>query len=159
MNLYLPPNAINISLQDNQIMLMGKQTQYPLAFKLDEVMAMVQHCPITPKEIEMLIIQIENTLEKQKDRIVNKETNVLTSSITQFYDIAQIGFADLRQNGIWLSIKQTERLYQRLVKVANGYPAKSEGLPDKVEFAFYLILLREIMHHWQFDELYLPLHA
>lgn len=54
-----------------------------------------------------------------------------------------------------LSLEAMERLFQRLAAVSEGRPAASEGLPESVEFATTLLLLRELMHHMPFGVLHL----
>lgn len=46
-----------------------------------------------------------------------------------------------------LSIEEVERVFNRLVNVANGRPAASEGLPARNTFAAHVLILRELMHH------------
>lgn len=54
-----------------------------------------------------------------------------------------------------LTLDAMERLFQRLAFVSEGRPAASEGLPESVEFATTLLLLRELMHHMPFGQLHL----
>lgn len=54
-----------------------------------------------------------------------------------------------------LTLEVMERLFQRLAFVSEGRPAAREGLPESVEFATTLLLLRELMHHMPFGELHL----
>ncbi|MBB6563468.1 exopolyphosphatase/pppGpp-phosphohydrolase [Acidovorax soli] len=58
-----------------------------------------------------------------------------------------------------LSLEAMERLFQRLAAVSEGRPAASEGLPESVEFATTLLLLRELMHHMPFGVLHLAAAA
>lgn len=58
-----------------------------------------------------------------------------------------------------LSLEAMERLFQRLAVVSEGRPAASEGLPESVEFATTLLLLRELMHHMPFGVLHLAAAA
>lgn len=46
-----------------------------------------------------------------------------------------------------LDIADVERQFNRLVSVAHGRPAASEGLPLRGSFAANLLILRELMHH------------
>lgn len=46
-----------------------------------------------------------------------------------------------------LDIADVERQFNRLVNVAHGRPASSEGLPLRASFAANLLILRELMHH------------
>jgi hypothetical protein len=60
-----------------------------------------------------------------------------------------------RAPAMLLTLEAMERLFQRLAFVAEGRPAASEGLPERVEFAATLLLLRELMHHMPFGQLHL----
>ncbi len=46
-----------------------------------------------------------------------------------------------------LDLNTVERLFNRLARVANGTPAKHEGVPEDRGFAVRLVWLRELMHH------------
>ena len=60
-----------------------------------------------------------------------------------------------RAPAMLLTLEAMERLFQRLAAVSEGRPAASEGLPESVEFATTLLLLRELMHHMPFGQLHL----
>ncbi|RFO97195.1 hypothetical protein DIC66_08625 [Rhodoferax lacus] len=50
-----------------------------------------------------------------------------------------------------LSLEAMERSFNRLSRVVQGMPAVHEGLPESNAFATALLILREFMHHLQFD--------
>ena len=52
-----------------------------------------------------------------------------------------------------LSLDAVERTFDRLALVINGRPAHFEGIPGGNDFAATLLILREFMHHLQFDEI------
>ncbi len=52
-----------------------------------------------------------------------------------------------------LSVEAVERTFDRLALVINGRPASFEGIPDGNDFAATLLILREFMHHLQFNEI------
>lgn len=49
-----------------------------------------------------------------------------------------------------LSIDDVERVFNGLVAVSQGRPAASSGLPTQADFAAYVLILRELMHHLGF---------
>ena len=53
-----------------------------------------------------------------------------------------------------LSIDALERTFDRLTAVALGRPASHEGLPEDKAFAATLLILRELMHHLQFEAIH-----
>lgn len=106
--------------------------------------------PPRPEELENLIMHIENSLEQHKpERIAD---NLLIRATPIYQSIAQLAFAQKNDQGLWLTTAQIELLYQRLAKVANGFPAKAEGLPESPEWAVALVFIREMMHHWQIKQ-------
>jgi exopolyphosphatase/pppGpp-phosphohydrolase len=54
-----------------------------------------------------------------------------------------------------LSLAAMEHTFNRLVHVVEGRPAAQEGLPSTNTFAIALLVLREFMHHLQFDTIHL----
>lgn len=55
-----------------------------------------------------------------------------------------------------ISVEQIEQLFKRFSRVVNGYPARLEDIPDCADFAVYLTLIREIMHHWHIEQFVVP---
>jgi len=54
-----------------------------------------------------------------------------------------------------MEIAEVERLFNFIVDVAYGTPAKMLGVPENREFAAALLYLRELMHHAGFSSVYL----
>ena len=52
-----------------------------------------------------------------------------------------------------LSREAVEGTFERLAQAASGRPLSSCGIPADPEFAARLLILREFMHHLQFDEI------
>lgn len=52
-----------------------------------------------------------------------------------------------------LSLEALERTFNRLTHVVEGRPAAHEGLPESNAFAAALLVLRECMHHLQFERI------
>ena len=53
----------------------------------------------------------------------------------------------LPRSALEIDLATVERQFNRLVDVANGRPALTEGLPPRATFAANLLILRELMHH------------
>lgn len=47
---------------------------------------------------------------------------------------------------------EVENLFTRLSHIINGLPASQDEIPEDVEFAAFLLILREILHHLDFTE-------
>jgi exopolyphosphatase/pppGpp-phosphohydrolase len=56
-------------------------------------------------------------------------------------------------HGALLLIDDIEQVFNQLVAVSLGRPAASAGLPVRAEFAAYVLILRETMHHLGFASL------
>jgi hypothetical protein len=52
-----------------------------------------------------------------------------------------------------LPIEAIERLFNDLAALAQGRPPSQSRLPPGLEFAGYLLIVRELMHHLDFDTL------
>ena len=52
-----------------------------------------------------------------------------------------------------LTLDAMERTFDRLAAVTLGRPASREGLPSSAAFAATLLILREFMHHLQFESI------
>ncbi|MGE0098049.1 MAG: hypothetical protein AB7S86_06845 [Hydrogenophaga sp.] len=50
-----------------------------------------------------------------------------------------------------LHLAQVEQVFNSLVAVSLGRPIASSGLPTRADFAAYVLILRELMHHLGFD--------
>lgn len=111
----------------------------------------IQHTPATKEEIEALILVIENELEKYSEMFKAMPNLTIISDIPALTEIARLGFGHSKENAIIISREQIEQLFTRFSRVINGYPAKAEGLPERVDFAVHLTLIREIMHHWHIE--------
>jgi hypothetical protein len=52
-----------------------------------------------------------------------------------------------------LSIEAVERQFDLLTALSLGRPASSAGIPNDAAFAATLLILREFMHHLQFESI------
>ncbi len=54
---------------------------------------------------------------------------------------------------ITLSIKEMEDVFSRLAAIISGRPYSTDTLPDSASFAAALLILREFMHHLEFQNI------
>ncbi len=114
---------------------------------LADSLKIIQSEPPTAIELEALIDLVENELmpilgslpEPRKLAAYRFEVNSIISSTDTKQPIPNE-----------LDIDTVERLFNRLARVANGAPAKHEGVPEDRGFAVRLVWLRELMHHGGF---------
>jgi exopolyphosphatase/pppGpp-phosphohydrolase len=109
-----------------------------------------KHQPPNADEMEYAITKVENEIMAIRQHIPPRSQ--LFSSDEGLRVIAQLAGV-IPQSCMTLSLEQVERTFDRLALVINGHPAKFEGIPDDNTFAARLLILREFMHHLQFDEI------
>ena len=51
-----------------------------------------------------------------------------------------------------LAVKQLERIFNHLADIVSG-PISQDNLPDILEFAATLLILREFMYHLRFNQI------
>lgn len=103
-------------------------------------------CPLG-YAMESAIAHIEDHLEHQSKHI--NRNHILSRSAAVWEVAAAAGAANQRT----LRREDVEHVFLRQVAVASGRPASSEGLPISHEFVASLLILREMMHHLQIDEI------
>lgn len=111
----------------------------------------------TPLELENAIASVEDEVylaHRQYAQPGNVPGTAWWSTDARLVALAELAGVP-RAPAMLLTLEAMERLFQRLAAVSEGRPAASEGLPESVEFATTLLLLRELMHHMPFGELHL----
>lgn len=111
-----------------------------------------RHQPPTPGEMENAIMQVEDQLAHARQ--LAGEAGVLYGRGPLLLDVARA--AGL--NGdlpLHLTRDAVEQTFERLAMVSLGRPAGSDGLPQSAEFAAVLLILREVLHHLQFEAIQL----
>lgn len=105
----------------------------------------------TPLELENAIAAIEDEVTRAVEVVASGSTlhgaDPVVREITRLAGVAS-GAQGLP---VTLTRDAMEQTFNRLVAVAEGRPARQEGLPDNAEFAAALLILREFMHHLRFD--------
>jgi len=86
---------------------------------------------------------------------------VLESNDEQLQLIASLAFNTTTVDGkIHVPQIELENLFDRFAAIVKGLPSSQDVLPDDNNFAAYLLIVREIMHHLDFRELvYKPAEA
>ena len=106
------------------------------------------HHPPTPLEIETAINMVE-------DEIIPLHTKVDSSSILVTTDstIEQIALLAgiAKRSVMMMSLDAMEQVFNRFADIVSGRPVSQDTLPDSLEFAATLLILREWMHHLRFE--------
>lgn len=114
----------------------------------------------TPLELENAIATVEDEVYLAHQRyaqLPHAQGGAWWSTGAHLVALAELAGVP-RGPAMVLTLDTMERLFQRLAFVSEGRPAASEGLPESVEFATTLLLLRELMHHMPFGQLHLVAH-
>jgi hypothetical protein len=136
------PSAVllHIGSEETQVTIDGKTHRLTLGSQLTSL-GYFRHQPPTPAEMENAGLRHDITPGAS-----------LHSQDNDIRAIARLaGVAENEQMS--LSLDAVERTFDRLALVINGRPAHFEGIPEGNDFAATLLILREFMHHLQFDEI------
>ena len=107
-----------------------------------------RHTPPSPLELENAIVTVEDEVTRARRLIPAGATLVTTDAALR--EIALLsGVAASEQ--MQLSLEAMERCFERLAQLSLGRPASSDTLPASNPFAATLLILREFMHHLQFE--------
>lgn len=109
-----------------------------------------RHEPPTPGEIENAIMQVED--EVIRARPVIPRDAILFSADAGIFEIAQLAGLPDQMEAV-LSLDAMERVFDRLAALSQGQPASQAGIPTGKVFAARLLILREFMHHLQFESI------
>lgn len=104
----------------------------------------------TPLEMENAISVVEDEVTRSRSVIVGG--SVLYTTDPAIREIARIAGAPEKIIMV-LGLDQVERVFDRLAAVVLGKPASQEGIPPNADFAARLLILREFMHHLQFESI------
>lgn len=109
-----------------------------------------RHTPPTPLEIEHAIEHVENAVMPLL-RQLPRGTQLVTgdAAARELHRLTH----EREAAGALLLIDDVEQVFNRLAAVSLGRPVASSGLPVQAEFAAYVLILRETMHHLGFASL------
>lgn len=102
-----------------------------------------------PSEIAMenAIAHIEDGLMPLIPKLRESAHEVLQATGPLLRMIAQAAGYPPTQSTLRISTEELERVFNRVVDVAAGLPARSQGIPESAEFVAALLVIREILHH------------
>lgn len=111
-----------------------------------------RHTPPTALEIETAIEHVENAvmpLQRQLPR--GSQLVTADAPARELYRLVH----EREAGNALLLIDDVEHVFNQIAAVSLGRPAASSGLPQRAEFAAYVLILRETMHHLGFASLML----
>ena len=131
----------------------GHQAATPLRLPLGAqttAQTYFQHTPPTPLELEHAIAAVEDALMRIHP-LVNRHSRLVTSNAV-IGDIARLAGATVLPNqSVHLTLDGMEQVFQRLSARSLGRHISQDVLPEGAGFAATLLILREFMHHMNFD--------
>ncbi|WP_275075373.1 hypothetical protein [Providencia rettgeri] len=137
-------NHIQLDIKDNEATLsyLSHKIILPIGIKNFNGFKF-QHSPITAYEAEMAIEHIENAIIPVKKQLPE-------GKILLFSNDEKLGLLieNRRFDGEFITTLQIEDAFNELVNVINGSPIHSTQLPTNSEFSAFLLIIREITHHW-----------
>lgn len=104
------------------------------------------------RQLEVAIMVVEDALAPVRDSLPKAaRLDSRDPAVTAIAALCGIGAPPAV-----LSRAAVEQLYARLARVAEGRPPASEGWPVDAELAAQLLIVRELLHHFDFDAIHLP---
>ncbi|ABD70255.1 conserved hypothetical protein [Rhodoferax ferrireducens T118] len=109
-----------------------------------------RHNPPSPLEIENAIMVVEDEVTRAREITVGPASLYSTDELV--YEIAKMAGCS-EDLAVTLTIEQLEKLFDQLAARSEGRPSSQVDIPDDPKFAATLLILREFMHHLQFDDI------
>lgn len=109
-----------------------------------------KHTPPTPGEMETAIMGVEDEVTRAR-KLLTGHPRLFTRDVS-IRELALIAGVSVQPEMI-LSLEAVERTFDLLASLVLGRPASSAGIPTNPAFAATLLILREFMHHLQFESI------
>lgn len=100
-----------------------------------------QHSPVTAYEAEVAIEHIEN-------RIIPAWAALPAEDLILHCPDPRLNYLLTGDDAGFLSTEEIERGFNEIVNVISGSPVSSTSLPSDKQFTAFLLIIREITHHW-----------
>ena len=100
-----------------------------------------QHSPVTAYEAEVAIEHIEN-------RIIPARAALPAEDLILHCPDPRLNYLLTGDDAGFLSTEEIERGFNEIVNVISGSPVSSTSLPSDKQFTAFLLITREITHHW-----------
>ncbi|HCU0879203.1 TPA: hypothetical protein OUG05_002503 [Morganella morganii] len=100
-----------------------------------------QHSPVTACEAEAAIEHIEN-------RIIPARAALPAGDLILHCPDPRLNYLLTGDEADFLSTEEIERGFNEIVNVISGSPVSSTPLPSDKQFTAFLLIIREITHHW-----------
>jgi exopolyphosphatase/pppGpp-phosphohydrolase len=131
----------------------GKEAEALYVFKMGSRKTPAEyfsHDPITPGELENAIMAVEDELARAR-KLAAAGSKLLTTDATVREIALAAGLPD--QPELNLNREAVEQTFGRLCAITLGLPRSREDIPADNAFAATVLILRELMHHLNFESI------
>ena len=102
-----------------------------------------QHSPITPYEAEIAIEHIEDVIMPMVHQLPQHPFTAVC------HDPRLRSLLIKHDSSSAISTEQLENKFNEVVNVINGAPIQSTNIPTDKKIILFLLIIREISHHWR----------
>jgi hypothetical protein len=110
-----------------------------------------RHAPPSEQELESAIAVVEDAVMPLA-KVLPPATKLVSSDAIASRLLSLVQPAKAQGPGV-LALEEVEHVFGELAAVSLGRPAASSGVPTDAAFVFYVLILREFMHHLAFTEI------
>ncbi|CAK7069625.1 TPA: hypothetical protein LSH94_002444 [Morganella morganii] len=132
--------TLQITATETRIFSAGADVRLPLGDSVIDGF-IFQHSPVTAYEAEVAIEHIEN-------RIIPARAALPAEDLILHCPDPRLNYLLTGDDAGFLSTEEIERGFNEIVNVISGSPVSSTSLPSDKQFTAFLLIIREITHHW-----------
>lgn len=132
--------TLQITATETRIFSAGADVRLPLGDSVIDGFVF-QHSPVTAYEAEVAIEHIEN-------RIIPARAALPAGDLILHCPDPRLNYLLTGDDAGFLSTEEIERAFNEIVNVISGSPVSSTSLPSDKQFTAFLLIIREITHHW-----------
>lgn len=111
----------------------------------------LRHTPPTPLETEQAIERVEDAVMPARAQLPATFRLQTDDALLRALAAHAVPAVAPNNESAWLSAEAVEHLFSRLAARAEGRPASQDDLPVDGPSAARLVIVRELLHHWQLD--------
>lgn len=132
--------TLQITATETRIFSAGADVRLPLGDSVIDGFVF-RHSPVTAYEAEVAIEHIEN-------RIIPARATLPAGELILHCPDPRLNYLLTGDEADFLSTEEIERAFNEIVNVISGSPVSSTSLPSDKQFTAFLLIIREITHHW-----------
>ncbi|ROJ29934.1 hypothetical protein [Morganella morganii] len=132
--------TLQITATETRIFSAGADVRLPLGDSVIDGF-IFQHSPVTAYEAEVAIEHIEN-------RIIPARAALPAGDLILYCPDPRLNYLLTGDDAGFLFTGEIERAFNEIVNVISGSPVSSTSLPSDKQFTAFLLIIREITHHW-----------